>query len=807
MVEYNFLKNNESNFPDIDTVNVYQYDNDFDYGRYDASQMHLIICTVPWDVGEAHIGARTISGIGNVVYFGSKANRDKYFASIPDDQCYRFDSKYKALHRDMFIDVPIPFDMCAKHNYLVVEYELFANSNSPVMYEEATGHRKWFWFIREVEFLAPNTTRLHLLDDAFQTWIYDINVSGMILERGHAPMFATKTDAYLANPLANNQNLMTEDVNFGDATQVKHIDALGLNAGTMYACVATTAYVPGSWGTKAADTWHVPTSSYYTKDGAPSVYVFACAVSDLNTLLANIDSSYPQMKQTIQAVFFASGDLITLGTSFSFASVTCYPISASRKTLDLTKLTKSMFGYGTRYQDIAKLYTSPYAHIEVTDENGQSDFIKIEDTTGDINVSAALSIAYPFITLEAHLIGVGGTSGATVTFKNISSHSFPVSGRWYETLRTWNIPTFAVVLSPATEYDYSSHFDRAQSVVEYTNAYENASESATATLNDQYDSADNTIANADIAAATNTAITTASNYSAANYHVNTSLYNIANTYHSNGIIDANATSTIQAADAQGAIAATASAVNAAAGAIGAAATGNPAGAVSAVVSGIVGAGSTLASTAIGNALTAAQAANAKQANTNNCTDVNIKDDNDNQAQRTCQSDICTANNTNTTGQAANNAATQKGNALRDYNATIANAGRDRSTAQSAIANGIAQAALRAPFMYGNFANGETATTKPIALFAHVVTQSKAAIESAGDEFLRYGYALDKQWDFDGNWNVGKYFTYWKLRDFWVSNLNVPDMYMDKIRFFLFGGVTVWRDPADIGKRTVYENFN
>ena len=110
-------------------------------------------------------------------------------------------------------------------------------------------------------------------------------------------------------------------------------------------------------------------------------------------------------------------------------------------------------------------------------------------------------------------------------------------------------------------------------------------------------------------------------------------------------------------------------------------------------------------------------------------------------------------------------------------------------------------------MYGSFANGDGAANKPIALFAHIVTQSKSAISSAGDEMLRYGYHLDKQWDFDGDWNVGKYFTYWKLRDFWVSNLNVPDMYMDKLRFFLFGGVTVWRDPSDIGKRTVYDNFN
>ena len=136
----------------------------------------------------------------------------------------------------------------------------------------------------------------------------------------------------------------------------------------------------------------------------------------------------------------------------------------------------------------------------------------------------------------------------------------------------------------------------------------------------------------------------------------------------------------------------------------------------------------------------------------------------------------------------------------------ANALRDANNSQAAIDNSVKQAALREPFIFGDFTNGESANSKPIAMFANIVTQSKSAIASAGDEFLRYGYMLDRQWDFDGNWNVGKYFTYWKLKDFWVYNLNVPDMYMDKIRFFLFGGVTVWRKPEYIGKVSVYDNL-
>ena len=828
MVKYNFLEHNESDFPHIANVDVFKFDNDFDYERFNATQMELQVCSVPWDVGEAHIGARTISGIGNVVYFETKEKRDAWFDSIPDTECYRFTTKYKELHRDMIIDVPIPYDMCAKHNYLVVKYNLFANDDSPVMYESADGLREWFWFIREVEFVAPNTTRLHLLDDAFQTWIYDINISGMILERGHAPLFAMKADTYLKNPIANNDYLLTEDVNFGEATQVSHIDSLIFNDGDMYACIATSADPTGSWGSKGTGTWNVPASAYYTVQGQPSVYVFAVSVSNLNGFLANITSDYPQFKQTIQGIFFASSKLVSLGSSFTFAGTTCYPVNAAREQFDFMKLDKTQFGYQSKYADIAKLYTYPYAHIEVSDENGNIDIVKIEDTSGKIDVSAALSIAYPFVSLQAHLLGVGGNAKANISFRNINQHSFSIQGQWYDTLRSWSIPTFAVVLSPAKENDYSTHFDRVQQLNDYTTAKTNADASADTMKANADASADTMKTNADASAdlvtdnallttTANSAITSISNGSASDTLDTTRDYNFQVMDTDNAVINTTATSTIQAAEEQAAVATASAAASGIVGAIASAATGNVAGAVSSAVNGIIGGVSTIANTAIEVNLTSTKAQIATQSNEDHAELATDKTSQDVSTQQATATSMTTAQNTLTSGTAANTSATQKANAtrsqatakanaLRDQTAMKANTLRDANNAQAAIDNSVKQAALREPSIFGDFSNGESATTKPMAMFANIVTQSKSAIASAGDEFLRYGYMLDRQWNFDGNWNVGKYFTYWKLKDFWVYNLNVPDMYMDKIRFFLFGGVTVWRKPEYIGKVSVYDNL-
>lgn len=806
MPEFNFLTHNESDFPHIGNVDVYKYDNDFDYGRFDAVQMELQICTVPWDVGEAHIGNRTISGIGNVVYFGSKAARDRWFAAIPDSECYRFVTKFKELHRSLEIDVPIPYDMCAKHNYLVVRYAKFANNDSPVIYEGDDGLREWFWFIREVEFVAPNCTKLHLLDDAFQTWIYDINVSGMILERGHAPMFATNATKFLQSPIENNEYLLTEDVNFGEASIVKNIEAVALNAGNMYACIATTSAPTGNWGTKADDTWKVPSAGFFTQQGQPSVYVFCTQAGNLNTLLNYVSSNMPQFKQTVQAVWFASGDLITLGDSFTFGSVACYRVQATRKTLDLTTIGKSQFGYPAKYAEMAKLYTSPYAHLEITDENGNVDVIKVEDTTGTLKVNAAMNTAYPFITIDAQLEGVGGSASKTITFKNITNRTITLKGQWYETLHTWQVPVFAVVLDPAREYDYSTHFDRKQRAAENLTARSDAYDRADTAKDNADDNAQTIVDNAALTAAANTAIALTSTTNASLSAQVAQTYDADNCTVANNITNANATSTIAATDQQAAITATATGITSAVSAISAAASGNVAGAVGSAIGGIVGAAATISSAAVGNSLTAAQATNATLQNTYNSVHSQAKTGADVNIQNDVTNDTRDANNANVTGSAANSAATMSGNATRDKNTQRGNALRDYNTAQDGITNDVAQAALRAPFMFGSFENGDTSTTRPMAIMAHVVTQSKAAIASAGDEFARYGYTLDKIWEFDGDWNIGKYFTYWKLRDFWVYNLNVPDMYMDKIRFFLFGGVTVWRKPEFIGKINIYDNF-
>lgn len=921
MPNFNFLPNNKSNFPHIDNIDTYKYDNNFDYGRFDYDQMDLQICCVPWDMGEARIGQRTISGIGNVVYFETKAKRDKWFDDIPDNECIRISTKFKKLHSEKTIDVPIPFDVCARYNYLKVHYSKFANDNSPVQYETNDGLRDWFWFIREVEFIAPNNTRLHLLDDAFQTWIYDVDLGGMILERGHAPLFKTSVEKYLSNPLENSKDLLVDDVNYGTTEQVKHIDVLALNEKTTYACIATTSYpLSERWGTKQQNNWACPTRSYVNKGGVPSYFVFAIKTTDINKFLLNIDLQIPQFKQTLQAIFFVSDDLIKIEDEFIFADTSCYALSSSRKTFDFVDLNKDLFRYDSKYSKIAKLYTFPYAHIEVTDEKGNTDVIKIEETNGTIQASVALSLSYPYINIDSHLLGVGGTSKTTISYKNIDSKSFTISGKWYEYLRKWEVPTFAILQDASVHNDFDTHFDREQRRIDYETIYNNAIATAnntkTVSTNDEntrFDdkkddiNADKTVADRtatntktvsdrsalrlkDNSIASSVATKDAQHLSATTDVQNMQTKNLSNTsliersnqsafydtYLATELATAsqayNAGYTFETVNneivadrqiasnsiaggmvtsiGQGAVS------GAAAGGGYGALAGGALGLIQGTVNGVV----TNLNTTISTNLKKTQADKAVELSEDQTVSVTQNNYDRTHNQTTVNYDNLQTNITSTSTVTYNQAATEKINATNINNTNISNsnnqyrtdtsnntsnettskanaktiyvnsntinerdkennianinrtfttqsdnAGRTKTQAQKAIENSIKQKALNAPLVFGNFENGENATTRPIALIANIITQSNTAISATGDEFLRYGYMYNRQWNFT-TWNIGKYFTYWKIKDFWVKNLTVPDMYMDRLRFFFFGGVTIWRKPEDIGKVSIYENI-
>lgn len=134
-----------------------------------------------------------------------------------------------------------------------------------------------------------------------------------------------------------------------------------------------------------------------------------------------------------------------------------------------------------------------------------------------------------------------------------------------------------------------------------------------------------------------------------------------------------------------------------------------------------------------------------------------------------------------------------------------NARLARDTAQEAIQNGIRQAKLDAPSVYGHQENGDTFISRPMMVQASVLRQSDGDIAMAGDAMLRYGYTFNRQWAFKG-FNVMDAFTYWKAEDVWLdAGTNALEGAKQGIRDIISKGVTVWRKPEQIGSVSIYDN--
>lgn len=848
MPKFNYL--GKQGFPNAGNVNVYKYNNNMDYDRFNYSQMRLTVCNVPWDLGEAHIGNRHIDGVGNVVHFGTKAKRDAWFNSLPDTECFRWETKFKELHRDGKITIPLPFDVAARYNYVFVEYNLFANNNSKVEYESAEGVQKWCYFVRNVVFDSPNTTTLEVLDDVWQTFIYDISVTGMILERGHAPLFATDTDTYLSNPLDNSQYLLTEDVSYGNLQRVAKAQACVLNSENVMACFAASSNILGNWDNKTPG---LETSNI---SGVPSVQVWCCPAASIDTVIRELEGSRPQFKQTVQGIFFIESRYLSLGQSFTLGGVACNIVNggAGQVSRELLSRSKADWGYDSRYQGLAKLYTFPYSAIEICDQDGDTTLVRIEDTTGPLTLDVSANLVIPYINLSAVIKGIGGASQTTVKFSNITERTFKGSGRWYGMVKTWEVPTFAVTLDAATQYDYSTRFDRIQAkndaatdkgIAERDASTVKTNADATATTNSnntqnsaisqeycENNSADNVVDNAAAQVTCNNTVTIAGNDSASKDTNLANQLSIALQAWNAGYVNATTNEEIQAANDSTAVGVGSAIIGgAASGAVSGATMGGAVGAGLGAIGGAVSGAISGVTSSMQNNI-AVNLSSAKAALTNSNSEATMGETNQNNTDRTgnqntangkindAQNALTTTSAANTSAAMKENAATTRGRAVdnaqasestekanntRNYDTSISDAADSYNNALARIQNHVNQAALGKPSVYGSVSSADSATTRPQALFANIVTQSKAAIKQAGDEFLRYGYRLDQFWEFDGNWCVGKHFTYWKLKDYWVQSNDMQDYYQDAIRFFLMGGVTVWAKPEEIGAVSIYDN--
>ena len=552
---YPHLKNHTT-FPG-DNVKVYsQYENTFSCDDYTGT-LEVKLCSVKWSEDQPHR-----------VCFESEDDRRTYFASVNGVEL----TSQINLTPSTTIRVPIPFTSCVKYNYLACTTPpLTGTGDLPYTNDAKT---EWFYFINEARYISPSTTELDLQLDTWTTFQFDVSIDRIDLERGHLPTTYTTTTAFLNNPLNNTRGLLYAEPETPPApVKVTKNNFYPLASSELYAVIAwktsphrmesleaATSY--SSWGLA----WDIntqylnPSPGYSAPPGGeiiPNGYgLTTFPASELETFCENLSEQWQTGLNYIQAIYLVPLNFIKISstTTRQIAGVTHYYVmNQGEQSLANLSFSKADFGYADEYAELTKLYTSPYSWISVTNTTGDEVIIGVEDTTGDLAISANISLLYPYLNAFMFLTGVGGNSKTSYQWQGINGSligSISDSG-YTNVLERWEIPCYQLMVATSDKWNAENNSAGVyQAAINAQNAYNNTQRTASTALANTQDTNATNVANTARTNATNVANTARTNATNVANTARTNATNVANVARSGNTSIANTDLQIETNDDQ-----------------------------------------------------------------------------------------------------------------------------------------------------------------------------------------------------------------------------------------------------------------
>lgn len=894
----NFPHLSDTDFPNIDNVNVYAYKNEFDYSRW-AVGTSIKLCNVLWN-----------SDYNDVVKFDTNLARDKWFDDLDDYYSITLKSAINYVPESA-LKIPIPYDVAARFNYMVVTLPVLPGTNPPINYEDSEiGLRRWYFFIDTIDYRSANATACRLSLDVWTQYQNDIELHYMMLERGHAPVAFSDVDEYLANPIDNNDYLLAPDVTPSDAEIVRSSTFIPFGNGVKYVCFASTcpSYELSQMGTVLHNipeySWsnltytdvdvrhgyqlqvngfHVGNGDDYTylntrnqpfarsQDFIPNgTYMYAIDAVNAQSFIDKMMDDCPVFFRTVLACFMVDENMLQFGNGMNLYGFTLHECKGRSETLDI-KLTKDMFDYPEEYQHLAKLYTFPYSSIELTDNVGETVTVRIENT-GSITAHKDAMLAYPFLDARIWFDGINGIGSQSYMWVDMNGApqikqmpnsdwskacfdlSIPCYALYMDADKAWYLDNFATAikgngyraLAGYHNAVRSANTARANAIDSNNTMYANADRSAATLVINTDNSANCNRSNADLTIAANTTNTNNSNTAsenAFNYNKSaaerkTSASNALSAASTNINQETTAATNVRTAACSGWQSAVGNAMSAAAmgGAAGSiigpegAAGGALIGFVGGLIDGVIGVYNAESNGAI--FIGAAQSVvditgqtNHELTNIGNGAAQNCMEEDNRLRTRTNTTNnnafSAQTNNTNNMlrTNAGNNAATMRANANATRNTGNANAGYTREigvlnaketleSTRQGVQNELNAAKMGAPVQLtqsdGNYLSQYMGNN---GVQFKVRTMPNGDVRQIGDTFLRYGYALNQMWDIDKSGLCPMpHFCYWRASDIWVDDrASSNNAVQDAIIRIFRNGVTVWRNPMEIGKVAIYDN--
>lgn len=666
-----------------------------------------MLCNVPWN-----------ADYRDVVRFSDQAALDTYLTAAPGPKVTITGMTYARVGQPIRID--IPFNAAYKYNYLRV-----FNPAQPVMGNDEP--KSFYYFINNVNYLAPNTTELQIQLDVWQTFGYGITMGNCYVERGHIGIanennFDDYGREFLTVPegldVGGEYRIEKQYVQqVADARGAELDDSTGNYAIMVISATNLAITDPGTKDDPNLETG--PGSRMENLPNGATIFIFN-PTQFTNFVVEFKDK--PWITQGIMSIsvippngiYWSDGTQVDIGET-AFATIPD-PISLDRRKTPVAPEWRDTVNLG-RYSNLKKFLTYPYCVMELTSYTGTPLLLKPEswnDPDGHVMELPHFAPPNPRLAFYPYRYNASGVEETTDEMGVLND------GGEFLDMQTGilNFPQFSIVNDGGIAYLAAN----ANNIAYQTRSADWGQQKSMTGATKEYNQNSEAI--------------------------NTSR-------------DVNAIG-INASQRQAALA-------------------NQTAGYKAIQA---GANNVIGADVLGVA--------------NNIADYAIQ---------TNQTEL--SNSISTSASAgANRAQNQNAGYNRDTNldyASFANKG-DYENTIAGIQAKIQDAALIQPTTAGQV--GGDAFLLAVYKWGYDLKLKMlggAAMNAVGEYWLRYGYQTNRFSSMPNNFMVMENFTYWKLRETYITGANCPEGFKQAIRGIFEKGVTVWSDPANIGTIDLADN--
>ena len=142
---------------------VYDFGEDYNYSQWN-SDTRITLCNVPWN-----------NDYRDIVKFENKAALNAFIDNADNAPTTIESASYAPVSRPIRID--IPFNVAYRFNYL--------RTSNPKLPDDRDVQRDYYYFILDVNYIAPNTTEIIVQLDIWTTFCFDVDFGNVYIDRGH----------------------------------------------------------------------------------------------------------------------------------------------------------------------------------------------------------------------------------------------------------------------------------------------------------------------------------------------------------------------------------------------------------------------------------------------------------------------------------------------------------------------------------------------------------------------------------------------------------------------------------------------